>query len=85
MRQPPLEHCNHCPLAIKLMDACPITPFLELDPKAILSDPELLYELVMVLASLVPWLFAVFLFYKLVTKRDLRYLVRTLTHLLAHM
>lgn len=88
MREPPFEHCDHCPLTIRLLDACPVTPFYELYKEQGLSfllNLDMLYELVLVLASLAPWIFSLFLFYKLVTKRDVRYMIRSGTHLAAHM
>lgn len=30
MRLPPFDHCNDCPLLIKLMDACPLSPFWDI-------------------------------------------------------
>ncbi|CAK84868.1 unnamed protein product (macronuclear) [Paramecium tetraurelia] len=87
MRKPPFEHCLDCPIIIKLMDACPLSPFWQIFQEegfGGLADATLLYELFMVIISLVPWISGLILGILLLKRRDMRSLIRAGTHLCAH-
>ena len=81
-REPPFDHCGHCPFIIHMMDACPLTPFFK---ETQIYDLDKVIELFMVLVSLCPWIFSAYLFFKLVKERSLKTLIRCASHLIAHM